>query len=76
MKFGFALLLAGAAAGSAAARQRTTINPVDLDYRYLATPDPTFRRFAPPKIAYKTGYETHTLMASLVYRWRRARKGA
>jgi OmpA-OmpF porin, OOP family len=41
----------------------------DLDYRYLATTDATFRVPAAPAIKYKSGYETHTLMASLVYRF-------
>ena len=40
----------------------------DLDYRYLAT---TEARFKVPNtgIKYKSGYETHTLMASLLYRF-------
>jgi OOP family OmpA-OmpF porin len=42
---------------------------MDLDYRYLATTDATFRVPAAPAIKYKSGYETHTLMASLVYRF-------
>ncbi len=42
---------------------------VDLDYRYLATTEATFRVPANPGIKYKSGYETHTLMASLVYRF-------
>jgi outer membrane protein OmpA-like peptidoglycan-associated protein len=42
---------------------------LDVDYRYLATTDPTFRRAAFPKVKYTTGYQTHTLMASLVYRF-------
>jgi OOP family OmpA-OmpF porin len=42
---------------------------LDVDYRYLATSDATFRLPAAPAIRYKTGYETHTLMASLVYRF-------
>jgi outer membrane protein OmpA-like peptidoglycan-associated protein len=41
----------------------------DLDYRYLATTDATFRVPAAPTIKYTSGYETHTLMASLVYRF-------
>lgn len=41
----------------------------DLDYRYLATTDATFKVPAAPSIKYKSGYETHTLMASLVYRF-------
>ncbi len=51
---------------------RYNINPnvaLDLDYRYLATTDPTFRRAALPHVKYTTGYATHTLMASLVYRF-------
>jgi outer membrane protein OmpA-like peptidoglycan-associated protein len=42
---------------------------LDLDYRYLATPDLTFRVPSVPGSTYKTGYNTHTLMASLVYRF-------
>jgi len=42
---------------------------VDLDYRYLATTDPTFRSATTPSIRYRSGYETHNLMASLVYRF-------
>ncbi len=42
---------------------------LDLDYRYLATTDATFRIPAAPAIKYRSGYETHTLMASLVYRF-------
>jgi outer membrane protein OmpA-like peptidoglycan-associated protein len=41
----------------------------DLDYRYLATTDATFKVPAAPAIKYKSGYETHNLMASLVYRF-------
>jgi OOP family OmpA-OmpF porin len=40
----------------------------DLDYRYLATTEATFR--VPGNgTKYKTGYDTHNLMASLVYRF-------
>jgi OmpA-OmpF porin, OOP family len=40
----------------------------DLDYRYLATTKATFR--VPGNgTKYKTGYDTHNLMASLVYRF-------
>ena len=39
---------------------------VDLDYRYFATTDPTFH--APGGSTYKTGYSTHNVMASIVYR--------
>jgi outer membrane protein OmpA-like peptidoglycan-associated protein len=42
---------------------------LDLDYRYLATEDATFRVPAAPSVKYKSGYETHTLMASLLYRF-------
>jgi OmpA-OmpF porin, OOP family len=42
---------------------------VDLDYRYLATTDPTFRTATNPSVRYRSGYETHNLMASLVYRF-------
>lgn len=41
----------------------------DLDYRYLATTDATFRVPAAPAIKYRSGYNTHTLLASLVYRF-------
>ena len=40
----------------------------DLDYRYLATTDPTFR-INGTGVRFKTGYETHNIMASLVYRF-------
>jgi len=50
---------------------RYNINPnvaLDLDYRYLGTVDATYR--VPGTTArYKSGYENHTLMASLVYRF-------
>ncbi len=42
---------------------------LDLDYRYLASTEATFRVPAAPAIKYKSGYETHTLMASVVYRF-------
>jgi outer membrane protein OmpA-like peptidoglycan-associated protein len=42
---------------------------VDLDYRYLATTDASFRVPGAPAIKYTSGYDTHTLMASLVYRF-------
>jgi outer membrane protein OmpA-like peptidoglycan-associated protein len=42
---------------------------LDLDYRYLATTDLSLRGPAAPAIKYKSGYDTHTLMASLVYRF-------
>ncbi len=42
---------------------------LDLDYRYLATTDLSLRVPAAPAIKYKSGYENHTLMASLVYRF-------
>jgi len=50
---------------------RYNINPnvaLDLDYRYLGTVDATYR--VPGTTArYKSGYENHTMMASLVYRF-------
>jgi outer membrane protein OmpA-like peptidoglycan-associated protein len=50
---------------------RYNLTPVvafDLDYRYLATTDATFH--VPNSSArYKSGYQTHTLMASLLYRF-------
>src|SRR5207248_10779099 len=42
---------------------------VDVDYKYLATTDPTFRVPAAPAVRYRSGYNTHNLMASLVYRF-------
>jgi OmpA-OmpF porin, OOP family len=42
---------------------------LDLDYRYFATTDATFRVPAAPAIKYKSGYNSHALMASLVYRF-------
>ncbi len=42
---------------------------VDLDYRYLATTDATFRVPSAPAIKYTSGYNNHTLMASMVYRF-------
>ncbi len=40
---------------------------VDLDYRYFATTEATFR--APgTNITYKTGYNSHNVLASVVYR--------
>jgi OmpA-OmpF porin, OOP family len=40
----------------------------DVEYRYFATTDPTFRVRGRTN-TYKTGYDTHNVMASLVYRW-------
>jgi OOP family OmpA-OmpF porin len=40
----------------------------DLDYRYLATTDATFR-VPGTTVKFKSGYDTHNLMASLVYRF-------
>src|SRR5216684_5996221 len=42
---------------------------LDLDYRYLATTDLSLRVPAAPAVKYKSGYNNHTLMASLVYRF-------
>ena len=42
---------------------------LDVDYRYLATTDATFRTATVPAVKYKSGYNNHTLMASLVYRF-------
>jgi outer membrane protein OmpA-like peptidoglycan-associated protein len=42
---------------------------VDLDYKYLATTDASFHVPSVPAVKYKSGYETHTLMASMVYRF-------
>jgi outer membrane protein OmpA-like peptidoglycan-associated protein len=39
----------------------------ELDYRYLATTDPTFKLGAAGGLTYKTGYSTHNIIASLVY---------
>ncbi len=49
---------------------RYNINPAlafDLDYRYLATTDPTFRSAVGTKIT--SGYDTHSLVASLSMRF-------
>jgi OmpA-OmpF porin, OOP family len=49
---------------------RYNINPAlafDLDYRYLATEDPTFKSNLGFK--YKSEYHTHNLVASLTYRF-------
>lgn len=46
------------------------INPnlsLEVDYRYLATSDPTFHFAAAPGVNYKTSYSTHNILASLVY---------
>ena len=42
---------------------------LDLDYRYLATTDLSLRVPTAPAIKYTSGYNNHTLMASLVYRF-------
>jgi outer membrane protein OmpA-like peptidoglycan-associated protein len=56
--------------GIAGARYNITPNlAVDLDYKYLATTDATFRLPAAPAVHYRSGYSTHNLMASLVYRF-------
>jgi len=39
----------------------------DLDYRYLATTDATFR--LPGGARYRSGYDTHNILASVVYRF-------
>ena len=41
---------------------------IDLDYRYLATTEATFR-VPGTGISYRSGYDTHNLMASLIYRF-------
>ena len=41
---------------------------LDLEYRYFATTEATFR-VAGRADTYRTGYDTHNLMASLVYRF-------
>ena len=40
---------------------------IDLDYRYFATTNTRFR-VAGTNLTYKTGYKTHNVMASLIYR--------
>ena len=40
----------------------------DLDYRYLATTDAKFRVVGTP-VTYKSGYESHSVLASLVYKF-------
>jgi len=42
---------------------------LDLDYRYLGTTDATFRVPSAPAVKYTSGYDNHTLMASMVYRF-------
>ncbi|HEX3863427.1 MAG TPA: OmpA family protein [Stellaceae bacterium] len=42
---------------------------LDLDYRYLATTDASFKVPSVPAIKYRSNYENHTLMASMVYRF-------
>jgi OmpA-OmpF porin, OOP family len=42
---------------------------VDLDYRYLATTDATFRTPTTPQLRYRTGYNSHNVLASLTYRF-------
>ncbi len=41
---------------------------LDLDYRYLATTQPTFRILNTP-IRYRSGYNTNNFVASLIYRF-------
>jgi OmpA-OmpF porin, OOP family len=41
---------------------------LDLDYRYLATTEPTFR-IANTNIRYRSGYNTNNFVASLIYRF-------
>jgi len=61
---------------------RYDINPLlafDLDYRYLATTDPTFNNkgvfpfppfgLPPNAVKYKTGYSTHNIVASLTMKF-------
>jgi outer membrane protein OmpA-like peptidoglycan-associated protein len=63
---------------------RYDINPLlafDLDYRYLASTDPTFTNkgvfplpnnpglLAPGLVKYKTGYQTHNIVASLTMKF-------
>jgi OmpA-OmpF porin, OOP family len=61
---------------------RYDINPLlafDLDYRYLATTDPTFSNkgvapfppfgFPPNSVKYKSGYNTHNIVASLTMKF-------
>src|SRR5260370_12896572 len=50
---------------------RYNINPslaFDLDYRYLATTDPTFRSSSPLG-RYRSGYTSHNVVASLTVRF-------
>jgi opacity protein-like surface antigen len=50
---------------------RYNFNPslaLDVEYRYFATTDPTFR-VRGRNATYKTSYETQNVLASLVYRW-------
>jgi len=41
---------------------------LDLDYRYLATTEPSFR-IVNTNLRYKTGYNTNNFVASLIYRF-------
>jgi OmpA-OmpF porin, OOP family len=50
---------------------RYNLNPaltLDLDYRYLATTQPTFR-IANTNLRYRSGYNTNNFVASLIYRF-------
>jgi OOP family OmpA-OmpF porin len=50
---------------------RYNLNPaltLDLDYRYLATTEPTFR-IANTNLRYRSGYNTNNFVASLIYRF-------
>jgi outer membrane protein OmpA-like peptidoglycan-associated protein len=42
---------------------------VDLDYRYLATTQPTFRILNTNLLRYRSGYNTNNFVASLIYRF-------
>jgi outer membrane protein OmpA-like peptidoglycan-associated protein len=42
---------------------------LDLDYRDLGTTDATVRVPSAPAVKYTSGYDNHTLMASMVYRF-------
>lgn len=51
---------------------RYNLNPMltlDLDYRYLATTEPTFRILNTNLLRYRSGYNTNNFVASLIYRF-------
>jgi len=54
----------------AGARYNLTPNlALDLDYRYFATTEPSFRLAALPGVRYRTGYDTHNIIASVTWKF-------